>query len=302
MKQKDQIQLLTDETGCDQSEAELALALSGGNMEQALAKIGILLKFITVFKIKLILPQGNVYGLIQIVLNMKTAEVLRSSILLSHNPSVYEITVEQDWFSFEKAIFSMRLDSGAMEIYTQSMEENFMLYMKQAVKEIPEISREEIEDLIKAFCSPKPVIMEIASEELGLSQFKKLPDFDDAKNKVSFTDYDLGSKKLDAEILEDPEGKTPGKLFEGDTVLSLITDKRDVAHYLANLIGAKKGGDMIPLAAVIKKIAPADDDVEIYLAYAPLITGYVKVKKDRTLKVIGVKNPPWWKKIMPWQR
>ncbi|MDR1941512.1 MAG: hypothetical protein LBQ47_04225 [Endomicrobium sp.] len=300
MKKKDQIQLLMAETGCEQNEAEFALSLSGDNTEKAIATIGILLKFITAFKIKLILPQENVYGLIQIALNMKTAEVLRSSIVLSHNPSVYEIAAAQDWFSFEKAIFSARLDPGAMEIYTQSVEENFTLYIKQAVKEISKISYEEIEDLIKAFFYPKPVTLEIISEELSLSQFKKLPNFDDVKNKTSFTGYDLGFVKLEVEILEDPNGKPPGKLSEGDTVLSLITDERDIAHYLAHLIGGRKGGSMIPLAAAIKKIVPNNDDFEIHLIYATSITGYVKVKKDKTLKVLETKNPPWWKKIMPW--
>ncbi|GHT05074.1 hypothetical protein AGMMS5026_08720 [Endomicrobiia bacterium] len=59
--------------------------------------------------------------------------------------------------------------------------------------------------------------------------------------------------KLDVKILEDPSGKPAEKIAESDTVLSIITDKRDIAHYLAHLTGGRKNGIMIPLPASGKK-------------------------------------------------
>jgi len=289
------------ETGCEQSEAELALSLSGGNLEKAITTLGVLLKYITAFKIKLILPEENIYGLMQIAVNMKTAEILRSSAVLSHNPSIYEISSQQDWFSFEKAIFSARLDSGAMEIYTQNVEENFSNYAKSAVKELPQISSAQISGIIKKFFEPKPANIEVISEELSVSQFKKLPDFDSLEHTASFTEYDLGFVQLDAEILEDENGKPANKINEGDTVLSLITDERDIAHYIANLIGAKKGADMIPISAGVKKVSASEDGIcEIHLTFTPSITGFAKIKKDKLLKVLESKNHPWWRRIVPW--
>jgi hypothetical protein len=301
MKRKEQIQLLVSETGCEESEAKFALFLSGGNIEAAITKLGVLLKYITAFKIKLILPEENVYGLMQIAVNMKSAEILRSSAVLSHNPSVYEISSQQDWFSFEKAIFSARLDCGTMEAYTQSVEEDFENYAKTAVKELSEISSQQISKIIKKFFSPKPADVETVSEELSVSQFKKLPDFDSLHRDVSFTGYDLGFVQLDAEILEDKNGKTADKISEGDAVLSLITDTRDIAHYIANLIGAKKDASMIPIISGVKKVFVSEDGIcEIHLTFAPSITGLVKVQKDKVLKVLESKNRPWWRKIMPW--
>ena len=86
MKPKEQIQLLISETGCEENEAKLALSWADGNIERAITKLGVLLKYITAFKIKLILPRENIYGLMQTAVNMKTAEILRSSAVLSHNP------------------------------------------------------------------------------------------------------------------------------------------------------------------------------------------------------------------------
>lgn len=300
MKEKDHIQLLMEETGCDKNEAELALGLSNNDLEKAIQKIGILLKFIKAFKIKILFPAENIYGLMHMAVNMKTAEVLRFSMVFSHNPAVYEISSETDWFSFEKAIFSARLDDGAMESYTQSIEESFKAYTLQAVKKISEISEEEISSVIKTFFYPEKTQTSVVSEELNLTQFKKLPNYADIRNETTFTGYDLGFVKLDVEILEDSNGKPAKKISEGDTVLSLITDERDIAHYLAHLIGGRKDGNMIPLPAMVKKIASKNDDFEIYLHYAPSITGLAKIKSEALLKVLETKSQPWWKKIMPW--
>ncbi|MCL1972355.1 MAG: hypothetical protein FWG57_05125 [Endomicrobia bacterium] len=297
---KDNVLLLMEETGCEQGEAELALILSDNDLEKAITKIGILLKFITAFKIKLIFPQDNIYGLMHIAVNMKTAEILRFSMVASHNPSVYENSASMDWFSFEKAVYSCRLDTGAMEDYTQNIEEKLKEHISKELKLRPLISSEEISKIIKLFFSPTTVNTEIVSEELTLTQFKKLPDYDKNKNETSFTGYDLGFVRLDVEILEDLNGKPAGRLSEGDTVLSMITDERDIAHYLAHLIGGRKDGNMIPLPAMVKKITAKNDDFEIYLHYAPSITGVAKIKSETLLKVLESKNRPWWRKIMPW--
>jgi hypothetical protein len=300
MKEKDQFQLLIEETGCEQSEAEIALSLSDNNIEKAIYMIGLLLKFISIFKIKLIFPKENIYGLIHIAVNMKTHDILRFSMIFSHNPAIYEISANIDWFSFEKAIFSARLDAGAMENYTQKIEENLKLYTQQSIKETSVISKEEISTIIKFFFHPTIIEMETVNEELNLTQFKKLPDYNKKQNEIPFAGYDLGFIKLDVKILEDSNGKPTEKITESDKVLSLITDKRDIAHYLAHLTGGRKNGVMVPLPAMVKKIYSENNDFEIHLHYAPSITGLAKIKGGSKLKVLETKSQLCWKKITSW--
>jgi len=299
-EENDPIRLLMEETGCERREAELALELANNNLEQAIATIGFLLKFITVFKMKLMLPNENIYGLVHVAVNMKTSEVLRFSAVFSLNPAVYEVSASKDWFSFEKEIFSARLAGGAMESYTQSVEENFKLYIQQAVKEIPSISHEEVKTIVQSFFYPSETKVEVVSEELNLTQFKKLPDYAIKKNETSPTGYDIGFIKLDVELIEDPAGKPAAELRDGDTVLSLITDERDIAHYIANLIGGRKESSMIPLEAAVKKIVSKNDGYEIHLHYAPSITGTAKISKTSKIKILSAAESPWWKKIVPW--
>jgi hypothetical protein len=298
MKEKYRLQLLTEETGCEQAEAELALSLSGNNIQKAIATIGFLFKRITVFKIKLIFPKENIYSLMHIAINMKTLEILRFYMIFSHNPAIYEISANMDWFSFEKAIFSARLDAGAMEQYTQKIEENLKLYAHQAIKEIVVVSSNEISTIIKTFFYPTEVNVEIVNEELNLTQFKKLPDYNSKQNSIFSTSYDLGFVKLDVELLEDKNGKSVKKITEGDTALSVITDKRDIAHYLMHLIGGTENGNIIPIPAIVKKISHKNDTFEIHLNYAPSVVGLARITSDIKLKVLGTRNQSWWKRII----
>ncbi|MDR2812147.1 MAG: hypothetical protein LBB06_03485 [Endomicrobium sp.] len=300
MTEKDYFQILMEETGCKRSEAELALYLSNNNLEKAITAIGFILKFITTFKIKIIFLKENIYGLIHIIINMKTSEIVRFNITFSRNPATYEIAINMDWFSYEKAIFSARLNSGAMEIYTKETEENLKVYIQKVLKEAIIISSEEISSIMKNFFYPTEVFIEIENEELNLTQFKKLPNYNLKQNSISTLNYDLGFIELDVKILEDNNGKPIKKIVNGDTVLSTIIDERDLTHYIAHLIGGIEGGNMYPVPAIVKKVAYKNDDFEIYLNYTPSIIGLAKVKSNTKIKILESKHQLWWKKILPW--
>jgi len=297
---KNVIKLLIEETGCDENEALLALSAAGNDIEKAIADIGFILKHITVFKVKIILPQKNIYGLANIALNTKTNEILRLSGVFSRNPAIYEISSAMDWFSFEKNIFSERLKPEALKNYTQNLEESFLLYASGAVKELPAAGEDEIEIIVKSFFHPEQASVKVTAEELNLTQFKKLPDYNVHRNEFSRTGYDLGFVKLEVELMEDDKGKPASHITEGDIVLSLITDKRDIAHYLAHLLGGAKDGIMTPMPAIIKKIVSKDKEIEMYIHYAHSITGVAKVNGFSKLKVLENENKSWWKKLVPW--
>ncbi|MDR1662908.1 MAG: hypothetical protein LBR59_00665 [Endomicrobium sp.] len=300
MTEKNYFQLLMEETGCKRSEAELALSLSNNNLEKAIIAIGFILKFITTFKIKIAFPKENIYGLMHIVINIKTSEIARFSLTFSRNPAIYEIATSMDWFSYEKAIFSARLNSGAMEIYTKKTEKNLKIYIQKVLKEAIIVSQEEISSILKNFFYPTEVFMEIENEELNLTQFKKLPDYNLRQNSTSSLNYDLGFIELNVTILKDNNGKPIKKTAEGDTVLSTIIDERDLTHYIAHLIGGIENGNMCPVPAIVKKITYKNDEFEVYLNYTSSIIGIAKVKSDTKIKILEQKHQLWWKKILPW--
>ncbi|MDR0822416.1 MAG: hypothetical protein LBN20_01360 [Endomicrobium sp.] len=298
MKEKDTsqlIQLLMEDTGCEQDEAEIALSLSDNNIKKAVEKITVFLKVISVFKIKIIFPQESIYGLIHIVINKKLFQILRFNIVFSHNPAIYEISSQMNWVSFEKAVFSARLSEGVMEDYTKSIEEPFKQYLNEELQS----AKFPSDDLIQNFFAPSLVKTEMMKEELNLSQFKKLSaDSGQNSGMYSSAHKNFGVLRLEAQICKDEEnGVSAKKLSAGDAVLSLITDKRDIAHYLIHLIGSS---GLNPIPAQIKDISEKNDEIEIHLQYTPSVIGYTKVHKDEKLKIVSKKHSPLWKKLIPW--
>jgi hypothetical protein len=273
------INLLMEETGCEKSEAEFALSLADNNIEKAIVKLGIIQKHITVFKIKLLFAIENFYGLLHIAVNTKTLEILRFSVVFSLNPQIYEISAETEWFSFEIAIFSARLETGAMEKYTQKLEEPLKKYVQRTIKETGKMPNQEI---IRAFFNPLNIKIEIIKEQVNIRDFKKLPNFDIAAPKTYPKKQDA-FLHLEVKILEDNAGKPVENIHKGDSLMTLITDERDIAYYLANLIGGQKDGQMIPISAVVTDIIQNGEYFEIYLQYNTSITSYAKVKKGSRL-------------------
>jgi hypothetical protein len=89
-------------------------------------------------------------------------------------------------------------------------------------------------------------------------------------------------------------------LSEGDVIIARITDTRDIAHYLAHLVGAKKEGVMIPLPTSIKRISMTGDMAEVHVYFAPNIIGIAHLKTDSLIKTVDPAPQSWWKKMLPW--
>jgi hypothetical protein len=296
---KNKIKFLIDETKCEQNEAELALSISKNNIEKSIEIIKLLSKFINIFKIKIILKKNNIYGLIQIVLNTKTRNILRFSMILSYNPSTYEISINTDWFSFEKSIFSLRLDSGAIEQYTQKIEENLKAYIQQIMNETIFISTEEISTIIKNFFYPINIHIEIKNNELTLLEYTKFPDYKKTQNQIYNENNNINFLQLKSKIIEDKNGKNIKKIKEGDKILSTIIDERDIAHYITHLIGGIDNNIISPIPATIKKIFHKNNKFILHIKYTTSITGFAEINNDVKIKIIK-NNNSFIKKILSW--
>lgn len=290
-----------EETGCDQGEAELALELSNQNLENAIRTIESLLRHIFALKGKFYFQDKNLYGLLLIVLNTKTQEILRLRTVVSYNPTIYENSPKMDWYALEKLIFSYRLDEGSIPDFTQEIEQKMRPYFEANKEMLVRGNIKDISGLLSNLFSPDKVTIEIELEELNLAQFRKLPGDDITPNtRVMISESEAGSIWLKVDFFEDSLGKPVSNLNEGDVVLSLISDTRDIAHYLAHLIGSKRDDNTIPLPAIVRKISVNGEESEVQVSYAPGIIGTARVKNNIRVKVIEEKAESWWKKIIPW--
>ena len=289
------IKVLMEDSGCEESEAKLALELANDNLEQAIVNIGVMLKYITAYKVKLNLKNENIFGLVHIIANTKNIDLLRFSSVMTYNPVIYEQSVSMDWFSFEKTIYSYRLSSGVTEKDTKTMETAFRDFVSSNLKQHKILTVNDLKNVFEEFFVDKEIQTEAVAEEMTLREFKKLPNYLPDTHLETPAFQDMVAIELEVIILEDNAGKKVENIAPGDMVLAKIIDTRDISHYLGHLIGAIKENVMIPFTVPVKNIVEKDDHYEIYLEYADLITGISKVNKGRTLKVLATKRLPWWK-------
>ncbi|OGS23894.1 MAG: hypothetical protein A2314_07325 [Elusimicrobia bacterium RIFOXYB2_FULL_50_12] len=298
---QEKVRLLMEETGCEQGEAELALELTGHDLEKAIRTIESLLRHIYALKGKFYFPEKNLYGLLLVVINTKTENILRLRTVVSYNPSLYENAPEMDWYALEKLIFSCRLDEGSIPEYTQDVEQRISDYLGQCREPLFKADAALFADIMNRFFAPDKIVSRFAVEELNLAQFRHLP----AKQTVPAAaaadeTAESGTVWLQVALIEDKSGKDARRLEEGEVILSEIVDTRDIAHYLAHLIGSRRGESMVPLPAVIRKIDVDKHECEIQVHYAPGIVGIARVSNDFRVKVVETVTAPWWKKILPW--
>ena len=289
-----------EETGCDQGEAELALELSSHDLQIAIKTIGSLLRHIIAVKGKFYFPKKNLYGLILLILNTKTSQTLRLRTVVSYNPAIFENSPMMDWYAFEKQIFSNRLDEGSLPDYTQNIEQKLETFFNEKKEVLVKGDIDSISGLIVDFMAPEEIVLELKVEELNLDQFRKLPDGFNNNETTVLYDKEVGMVCLQIDLIEDVLGREVDKMKEGETVLSVITDTRDIAHYLAHLIGNIQDGKMLPLPAVVRKVAANGEESEVQVSYAPGIIGVAKVRNDMKVRVLEEKVQTWWKKIIPW--
>ncbi len=118
----DKIHLLMEETGCDQNQAEIAMALAGYDVEKAIRAIGALLRHIVALKGKFHFPGKNLYGLLIVIADTKRERIARARAVASYNPALFETPLVLEWFEFEKSLYAARLGEGTLQQPSQDLE------------------------------------------------------------------------------------------------------------------------------------------------------------------------------------
>jgi hypothetical protein len=310
---KDKIKLLMEETGCERGEAELALEMCGYEVEEAVRRIPRLLRDICAIKGKFVLSSENRHGLFLVVLNLKSRALLRSRAVLSYDPAVHAVSVDEDWFDFEKHLYGCRLWDGSLPQESLEVEQALGAAFRGADPGLFErLRREGSEDAAEAAAAPlrqlfrEPRLSVAAKKDiLDLGQFQSLRQGPaPAARKPPRTPApgeDLLVLKIELE--DDAGGTGAGELRAGDMVWARVTDKRDIAKYLARLFGGMADGRPVPFEAPVEAIEAARDGVLARVRFSVGVCGDVELEPGRRVKAArsgatrDAGDGTWWRRF-----
>jgi hypothetical protein len=311
---KDKIELLMEETGCDRGEAELALEMCGYEVEEAVRQIPRLLRDICALKAKFVLPQANQHGLALVVLNLKSRKVLRSRAVLSYDPAVCAIGLEEEWFAFEKHLYGCRLWDGSLPSESLEVEQRLIAHFRAAppevfdrLREMPSADAAEmLAAPLRGYFRDPGLSLRLKKDILDLGQFqslRKAPAPAARRDKPSPRTpppEDLLVLKIALE--EDPDGVAASELHAGDLVSARIVDGRDIAQYLARLFGGLTAQGPMPIEAPVEAIESVEGGVLVRARFAVGVAGDGVVPGDRRLRAArggghGRGDGSWWRRF-----
>ncbi len=307
----DKVALLMGETGCEKSEAELALEMCGFDVEQAIKAVPRLLKNIVALKGKLRLPEENRFGVLLVILNIKTHALLRSRAVLSYNPAVYAVPLDKDWFEFEKHLYACRLWEGSLQAESLEIEQAVASRFRaggaveafEPGEEASKAAEADLAGLLRGVLRAPALEFRLKSDLLDLGQFQSLRSDAAAPSGRAPARSQQREEELlilKAALEEDPGGVPVAELRAGDLVPVFITDARDIAQYLARVFGGHSEKGPLAISAPVEAIEAQPTGLLVRVRFSVGVCGDATLKADarvRTSRPIGRDNSSWWKRL-----
>ena len=110
---------------------------------------------------------------------------------------------------------------------------------------------------------------------------------------VTSSTRNLIKKKTDASSLIP---RSPKEI--GSRVLAKIVDQRDIAQYLAHLLGGKKEEEIVPLTIAVDKIEIDQDNVKVYTRFSPRVVGLSCLCLQDKVKIIKKEKISFFKRFL----
>lgn len=299
---QDKIALLMAETGCDQSEAELALEMCGYEVEQAVKAIPRLHKNIVVLKGRFVCPEQSWHGLLLVILNVKARALVRCRAVLSYNPAVCAVPLEKDWFEFEKALYACRLWEGSLPPESLEVEKAVAARCRAGFDDSEEAARPELAAAVRGALRA-PVDLKLKRDVLDLGQFQSINDTPvpgKPARRAPGRDEDL---ILKIGLEEDAGGVAAAELHAGDVVGALIADNRDIGRYLSLLFGGHSEKGPVPVLAPVEAIESSAEGALVRVRFSLGVAGDAILPLEGRYKLhraaaAGGEESPWWKRFL----
>lgn len=312
----DKIQLLMEEASCDRAEAELAMSLVGFDLEKAIRTIGTLLRHIVVVKGKFVETTQSLHGLLILIADTRREHFIRARAVVSCNPALYETVLEQHWFEFERCIYAARLGEGALQHVSQDLERSYVDRLEarradffSALKSSDERDLSGVlnDGLFGSF--HHGVQSHFIPEVIDWNQFRRFPlkGDDRALAEAPPPEGDIAKEsrphsanetlRIHLALVADEGGTPLSEVREGDQLSVLLSDSRDIAHYLAKLLGALNENGPHPFEAPVETIQKERGRVRLYVRLSAGILGVAEAPEGFLVRRTPRETNRWWQRL-----
>lgn len=301
---KDKVQLVREETGCDEEQAKLILESTHNDVSKAIRIINTLLKHIVAIKGRFKCEKINIYGLFLLITDIRQRALIRVGALVTYNPGVYENDLGTNWHDFERQLYALKLGEGSNQDLTQNLQHCLQTRLTRDEKKtffqyLRNLDTREVETTllseIKMVTGDQEVILNTSLEQLNLAQFKELRK--DPEGGVDESSYERERKKdstitLKIElVLDSLKGIAAVNLRKGNLVSAKIVDMRDIARYLSKLLGGEQQDEIVPLVVPVDNVEIREQQVMIKTRFSPGIIGKTILSQEDKVEIIKQTNP-----------
>jgi len=300
------IKQLVDEMKCDSNLASMLLRFTGWDIEGAKRILEAVPKDIFILKAKFITQLTGYYGAFFFSYDEKEKAIKRILTVISDDKEIGRIDIEKNWKAFEselcnyaktKKVDGVKIDQFNKRINARDFKEKISNVLKNGKKVNNEaLNNILIDELYNNFMDTNIALKyDIEMENVfEVNKAQNVEGIDYEGNAIETEDIDKElenrrAKKKDKSLIVlkvDPvlspvNGVSINGLEFGDRIQVRITDERDIADYLAELLGGKVGSIRIPIFTKIVEIKHLEsDNIVVLTHFGPGIMGMFKVLSD----------------------
>ena len=278
--------ILIGELGCSPRAAERVLRLCEGNLNRAYKWLASKHRNIVILKIKFAARSTYTCGLMFMAVNVELKKILRYAVSISRSPYVYSEDLNEPWHEFENRIYTQRLSEeiihektiAAAQALRSFFQEQDSLYFYGVFAGVnPVLIGESLRSLLRKLLN-EDIFFEFSKERISIFDFRRVQgDAGGTPSRLASGDATI---ELKVELLRGKKKfffrRAPAieKVSPGALVFVRITDEREIAGYLARLIGISDS-EPIPVELLGKKKTEKDFSVSVRLG--GMIRGFCRV-------------------------
>ncbi len=301
---KELVDRLVEETGCDEVLATMLLKFTGGDIEGAKRIIEAVPKDIFAVKGKFITQVTGYYGAFFFCYDGKEGNIKRLISVISDDKDVAKFDLALPWQRFEEILYdyarNKKVDALKIEQFKRLFTDSeFISKLANVFKPGAKVKKDVFENLLldelyNIFADTNIAVkFEIEmTDAFALNKSLKEADYileEEKKEERSIDEEVEKSKKANQSLIVlkvSPElspvrGVEIKNLEFGDEIQVRITDEREIADYLAELLGGKVDSIRVPIYTKIVEVKELEGgNVGVLTQFGPGIMGMFKVPED----------------------